>query len=155
MATWRWVVIAATGFAGLFSARYAIGLFLSRQQCDQRTTDYPLWTNSYWTIQAAAVFFVVASIFLLLTRKRNGLAINASRLVFLLISLLCINELATLNLTFTDGVFFTSCSWEDWNDLEESYAFVVLLPLIISTILACIMVGLIHLMLAVARIRRG
>ena len=146
MAIWRWVVIAATGIASLVSARYAIGLFLSRQQCDQTTVYYSLWTNSYWTTKAAPVFFAAASIFLLLTRKRNGLSINASRLVFLLASLPCINELATLNLTFSDGVFFTSCSWEDWNDLEELYAFVGLPALFISTVFVSLMTGLIHWM---------
>jgi hypothetical protein len=137
-ATWLSVAIGVTGIAALFCARYTVGLFLSRQQCDQRTFHGSLWTNSYLLTQVTPVFIAAASVFFALTWKRNGLAINAGRLAFLLASLICINHLANLNLTFTDGVFFMSCSWEDWNDLEESYLFVILPAFVVSAIFACV-----------------
>lgn len=74
--------------------------------------------------------------------KRNGPAINAGRLSFLLLSLLCIQQLAALNLTFSDGVFFTSCFWGDWKDLEETYGFVVLPAIVILTVFVSLIVGL-------------
>lgn len=88
------------------------------------------------------IFFAVALIFFVLGWKSNGPVINASRLSFLLLSLFCIKELAALNLTFSDGIFFTSCFWGDWKDLDEHYSFVVFPAIVILTVFAGLIVGL-------------
>ena len=116
-AIWSIIVAGSTAVTAILSAMYQVGDWISHQSCDPHQSEFVPWDIGLVPTFTTAFFASVAGIHAYFWRK-DGVIINGARIGFLLLSLLY--SYAFIDQTrlfdFHYGVF-TSCLWQDWNDL--------------------------------------
>jgi hypothetical protein len=117
-ATWSIAATAFTAVTAIMSTMFLAGDFVSHATCDPHQSEFVPW-NISWALPSVTVFFASAAAFLGYHWSKSGLVINSLRTGFILLCPLYVYIFKDqLRLFSVHSLVFTSCSFEDWNDLE-------------------------------------